>query len=79
LEYHPALAKRIDSMELLAPGSEEEIEIRAATVWACELLRQTMAEQEEGITAAEIDARLWLLSQNLTDMRPYHRVRTIYY
>lgn len=79
LEYHPALAKRIDSMELLTPGSEEEIEIRAATVWAGELLRQAMAEQEEGITAAEIDARLWLLSQNITDMRPYHRVRTIYY
>lgn len=81
LEYHPSLAKRVDAMELLATGSEEEIEIRAATIWACELLRQAMDKQEgrEAISAAEIDARLWLLSQNITDMRPYHRVRTIYY
>ncbi len=81
LEYHPSLARRIDAMELLAAGSDEEIEIRAATIWACELLRQEMEKQDgrEAITAAEIDARLWLLSQNIADMRPYHRVRTIYY
>ncbi len=81
LEYHPSLARRVDAMELLAAGSEEEIEIRAATIWACELLRQAMDKQDgpEAITAAEIDARLWLLSQNIADMRPYHRVRTIYY
>jgi hypothetical protein len=78
LEYHPSLARRVDDLELLAAGSEEEIEIRAATIWACELLRQSMAAQQP-ISAAEIDARLWLLSQNLTGMRPYHRVRTMYY
>jgi Queuosine salvage protein len=78
LEYHPALAARIDALQELEAGSAEEIEIRAATIWACELLRQAMAERE-AITAAEIDARLWLLSQHLAGMRPYHRVRTIYY
>lgn len=90
LEYHPSLARRIDAMELLASGSEEEIEIRAATIWACELLRRLMNNQDErngyneqneqqSITAAEIDARLWLLSQEIPGMQPYHRVRTIYY
>jgi hypothetical protein len=80
LEYHPALAERIDREELLEPGGEEEVQIRAATIWACELLRQTIgAAEDEPLTAADIDAQLWLLSQNTPNMRPYHRVRTIFY
>ena len=80
LEYHPVLAERIDREELLEPGGEEEVQIRATTVWACELLRQTMSGAVgEPLTAADIDAQLWLLSQNTPNMRPYHRVRTIYY
>ena len=79
LEYHPTLAERIDNQEELEAGSEEEVELRAATVWACELLRREMLHQDHPTTTAEIDLRLWLLGQNLSDMRPYHRTRTIYY
>lgn len=80
LEYHPTLANRVDRQELIPAGSEEEVEIRAATVWACEMLRQLLAEQEDlHLTAAEIDQRLWHLSQDIPDMRPYHRTRTIFY
>ncbi|WP_376793809.1 queuosine salvage family protein [Thermogemmatispora sp.] len=79
LEYHPALADRIDRQEPLPAGSEEEVEIRAATVWACELLRQALAARGLPLMAIEIDQQLWLLSQRLPDMRPYHRTRTIYY
>lgn len=80
LEYHPALAERIDNLELLQPGGEEEVEIRAATIWACELLRQATAHSSlRAMTAIEIDQFLWHLSQNITEMPPYHRTRTIYY
>ena len=80
LEYHPRLAERIDRLELLEMGSEEEVQIRAATIWACELLRQTMnAAGYEPMTAAAIDQRLWLLSQDTVNMRPYHRTYTMYY
>jgi Potential Queuosine, Q, salvage protein family len=79
LEYDPILAERIDNQELLEQGGEEEVELRAATVWACELLRREMTSRGHPITAAEIDQRLWLLGQNVTGMRPYHRTRTIYY
>ncbi len=80
LEYHPTLAERIDRQELLEPGSEEEVQIRAATIWACELLRQSInAASYEPVMAADIDLQLWLLSQDTKNMRPYHRVRTIYY
>ncbi len=44
LEYSPSLAVRVDKQELLAPGSEEEIELRAATIWACELLCGTLVK-----------------------------------
>jgi hypothetical protein len=79
IEYCSSLATRVDTQELLKAGSEEEIEIRAATVWACELLRRSMLRQGYVMSAAEIDQRLWLLGQQLPDMRPYHRTRTIYY
>jgi hypothetical protein len=79
LEYEPGLAERIDNQLPLEAGSEEEIEIRANTIWAGEFLRQAMARHGRQVTAAEIDQRLWLAGQKATEMRPYHRTRTIYY
>ena len=79
LEYSPALAERIDNEELIPAGSEEEIEIRAATIWASELLGRAMARQGHPVTAAAIDQRLWLLGQSISDMKPYHRTLTFYY
>ncbi|HET8840422.1 MAG TPA: queuosine salvage family protein, partial [Ktedonobacteraceae bacterium] len=80
LIYHPDLAKKIDEQMLLTAGSIEEVEIRAATIWASELLRREIVQlTEQTITAAEIDQLLWHLGQDATAMRPYHRVYTIYY
>jgi len=80
LEYHPGLAARVDNQELLQPGGEEEVELRAATIWACELLRREMSRASgRAITAVEVDQLLWYLGQNSSEMRPYHRTRTIYY
>jgi hypothetical protein len=80
LVYTAELAARIDRMELLLPGSQEEVEIRAATVWAGELLRRALSAYGVSALATEIDYRLWLLSQNKSpNDQPYHRTRTIYY
>ena len=80
LEYAPELAQRIDNQELLLPGREEEVELRAATIWACELLKHEMScISGLAITAVEVDQLLWHLGQNSAEMRPYHRTRTIYY
>ncbi len=80
LEYHPGLAARVDNQELLQPGGEEEVELRAATIWACELLRREMSRVSgRTITAVEVDQLLWYLGQNSSEMRPYHRTKTIYY
>lgn len=79
LEYASTLATRIDAQELLLANSEEEVEIRAATVWACELLRCALQRKGCTLSAAGIDQKLWLLGQAIADMRPYHRTYTIYY
>lgn len=80
ITYAPALAALVDSQEQFAPGSSEEVEIRAATIWASELLRREIARLvEQAVTAADIDQLLWHLGQDAAAMQPYHRVRTIYY
>jgi hypothetical protein len=80
LVYGADLAARVDSLEQLPAGSPEEVEIRAATIWAGELLRRALSARGTAALASEIDYYLWTLSQTASpNMRPYHRTRTIYY
>ncbi len=80
LAYAPDLAARIARRELIPAGSTPEVEIRAATVWACELLRRAVAARGVTLRAFEIDWALWSIGQSLPpDTEPYHRTRTIYY
>lgn len=79
LEYSEHLARRVDGWEELEPGAPEEVEIRAATVVAVEELRDRLAEGGRELTAVELDWILWSHSQGLFPVRPYHRVRTVFY
>ncbi|MEE9615423.1 MAG: queuosine salvage family protein [Anaerolineae bacterium] len=80
LHYAPHLAGRVDRREPLEAGSREEVEIRAATVWAGELMRQALVSRFPQVTALHIDYWLWREGQRQgPDVRPYHRTRTIYY
>jgi hypothetical protein len=80
LVYSPELANQIEQQVLLAPGCAQEVEIRAATIWASELLRRELSDLlEQPVTAALVDQLIWHLGQDATAMQPYHRVRTIYY
>ena len=80
LRYAPHLAERIDRLEPLEAGSREEVEIRAATVWAGELMRQALVARFPEVTALHIDYWLWHEGQYQgPNVRPYHRTRTIYY
>jgi hypothetical protein len=56
LQLDPDLTARIEAEELLAHGSPEEIELRAAAVHAVELLA---AAAKGALTPAEIDSTLW--------------------
>jgi hypothetical protein len=72
--YDDALAARIDSGELLAPGDEEH-EIRACAVHACELIAERM-----GVPPRILDVWLWNRGQGERyKSRPRHRTRTVFY
>lgn len=80
LRYEDDLAARIDREELIAPGTAEEIEIRACGVHAVELLRHELTAAGHAATSAEIDSVLWNAG---ADPRykaiPRHRTRTVCY
>jgi hypothetical protein len=80
ISYHPRLAARIDALAYLQAGSAEEVEIRAATVWAVERIKIAFQTLGRAVSSADIDNWLWQLGQ-FDDFRtrPYHRCRTIYY
>jgi hypothetical protein len=80
LKFDTGLAQRVDAGEELVKDSPEEIEIRAATLWAVEFLRLTLAQLGREVTSVQIDWFLWESSQHAVEgLEPYHRVRTIYY
>jgi hypothetical protein len=80
LQYAPSLAAKVDRLVLLEPGSPEEVEIRANTVHAVELIKENLARLGKKLKACEIDWVLWNLGQNdRYRSRPYHRTVTIFY
>jgi hypothetical protein len=80
LVYAPELDVAIAERRLIPMGSAWEVEIRAATIWACEHLRRILAGQGQLFRATEIDWILWLAGQSLpAEMPPYHRTLTMFY
>jgi hypothetical protein len=80
LRYTRSLAQKVDQKILLESGSPEEVEIRANTIWAVELIRQELDRLGKVLKAFEIDHILWHLGQEAVfKKKPYHRTLTIFY
>ncbi len=80
LLYGEALANKVDSKKEVQSGSEEEVEIRAHTIWAVELVTRELKKVYPDITAKEADNIFWFRGQTKSpDDLPYHRTRTIWY
>jgi len=80
LRYAPELANKLDQRILIEAGSPEEVEIRANTIWAVELIRQELEKRGKGLKAFEIDSILWNMGQDEAfKEKPYHRTVTIFY
>lgn len=80
IRYESELAAQIQRLAPIPPGSAEEVEIRAATIWAVELLRQELLRRGQIVNSAQLDSWLWHLGQNdIYRSLPYHRTRTIFY
>jgi hypothetical protein len=75
LVYDDALARAIDAGELLPAGSEQEREIRACAVHACELLAR-----HAGVPPRTLDNWLWNRGRHPPySERPAHLTRTVFY
>jgi hypothetical protein len=80
IKYDAGLARRVDGGVELTKDCPEEVEIRAATLWAVEFLREAMSQKGQALTSNQVDWFLWNKSHSsAVKMKPYHRVRTIYY
>jgi len=80
LQYSPSMEHKVDNGIFLEPGSPEEIEIRANTIWAVQLMRQELTEMGKGLRAFEIDWILWNLGQESQfKIKPYHKTVTTFY
>lgn len=78
--YEDDLAHRVDRMVPLEEGSPEEIEIRANTVRAVDMIREELARLGRPLKAFEVDWVLWNLGQQEKfNSRPHHRTVTIFY
>ncbi len=80
LRYSSFLSKKIDQNILLKQGDLLEIEIRANTIFAVELMRQEFSRLGREIRAFEIDWILWNMGQDAgVGLKPYHRTLTTFY
>lgn len=81
LEYNPELSWRIDSEEIIASGSAEEVEIRACALNSVEQMVAAMGGLERGMSAMLLDNILWHRGQQpyYKQTKPRHRTRTVYY
>lgn len=82
LRFDEDLVGRIQTGQLIAPGSPEEVEIRALALHAVERLVTSLRESERGaqVTAQNLDVRLWNRGQDPSyKAQPRHRTRTVFY
>lgn len=86
LQYSKELAAKVDSQTELC--GEEEVSIRAGTVVCVDELVQrvnsgvTMLDQVPRMTAVTLDWHLWQIGERMNqqgELKPHHRVNTIFY
>lgn len=80
IEYNTDLANKVDNLDLIPKDSKDEIEIRVATIWAIEYLKEELLKKYSSVTSSQINSMLWGLSQRKgIKTRPYHRTYTTAY
>jgi Queuosine salvage protein len=78
--YDAELAATVDSEILIPAGDHREVEIRAATVWAAELMRRALVPRMPHVTALHLDYWLWYTGRDQgPGIKPYHRTLTTAY
>ena len=77
--YSDDLARRIDAREVIVQ-SETEIELRAATIQAVEMMVVALRQRKVNILPLQLDWLLWERGEaSLDKLAPHHRTLTIFY
>jgi len=81
LSYSEELMGKIKQRQLFPFGSQEEVEIRANTIWAVEFLRQEAEKRLGKVTASQVDHFIWQSAPRVPTNKefPYHLTRTKFY
>ncbi len=80
LDVDAEVVARIEAGELIAPGTDQEIELRAVSVHAVERLVDELRQRGVETTAGQLDTLLWNRGGgDRYKSRPRHRTRTVAY
>ena len=80
LKYNPELEKIIDNYKIIECGSTVEMEIRASTIIAVDMLHKILLSKGFHIKVIELDWLLWQKGEKIKDtIKPHHRTLTIFY
>lgn len=79
LVYSPDLAEKVDGGVQIPRDSREEIEIRANTILAVELIREELGYGLPAITSMDLNDYLWLTKQGIPENVKHHLTRTTAY
>ncbi|KDO34736.1 hypothetical protein SPRG_00798 [Saprolegnia parasitica CBS 223.65] len=80
LEYTPALEAMIQAKQQIPFGSHMEIEIRACTIQAVEMLHAALVGKGHRIKVIELDWLLWQIGENAKEALPFHhRTLSVFY
>jgi hypothetical protein len=80
LEYSSELSNTVDNKIEIDKGSEQEMEIKANTMWSIHLIAKLLRENNSDIETISVSDYIWLLGKDKNKFnKPHHLTRTIYY
>jgi len=79
LEYSLELSGRVDKKILIPAGTAEEIEIRANTIIAVEMIKEKLNPKFPDITSMMLNDYFWLEGNNVPLQIPHHLTETTFY
>jgi hypothetical protein len=77
--YSEELNSEIINEMLIPAGSLKEMELRASSIMACEIMREELVHLGRNITTHELDWILWVEAKKTTFSKPHHKALTVFY
>ncbi|XP_027075212.1 uncharacterized protein [Coffea arabica] len=79
LRYSSSLASNVDNQSEIGSGTEEEVELRACSVYAVEKMRELISKKcGKQVLSVELDLWLWSVGTRCPSLQ-HHRTLSIYY